>query len=150
MFYVALMVGLGVGALYVAWWIFLRRGRDLSERHVSRLPAPMTIAAASRLADQKLARQWLRRDFNAILKRIRKGAAGRGLRATRRVALVLPTEIQAEITAMAQADSRTFEAEVAYLVRRGLRLPRRFSIADQAFVIAELAYLRSEEGDDAR
>ncbi len=61
----------------------------------------------------------------------------------------LPSEIEAEIKMMARADFRSYQDELTRLQARGLELPRSCTTADEACIIAALAYLRDQQIDES-
>ena len=61
----------------------------------------------------------------------------------------LPFEIEVEIKMMARADFRSYDQELARLQERGLEIPRNWTVADEACIIAALAYLRDQQIDES-
>ncbi len=135
------------GAAWVAWWILFRENRDDRQPRAASRTTSITALTPSEIADRKL--RSMERHLHAFLKRVHPLAFRDVRTLKRRVMLELPSDIAAEIKTMAQADFRSFDDELAYLLRRGLRVPRSPSSADELSLIAELAYLRAEQLDES-
>jgi len=50
---------------------------------------------------------------------------------------------------MARADFRSYDQELTQLLHRGLKIRKDHAVANEACIIAELAYLRAQQVDES-